>query len=295
MSVPKVAVMNDISGFGRCSLTAAIPVLSVCGVQAVPLPTAVLSNQTCFASYEKLDCSKYLPRLLNGWKKLHPSFDGIFTGYLAGAEQVDLAKELISDFRGENTLIFVDPVLGDEGKFYSGFDRSMLLKMQELCSLADIITPNFTEAMLLCNRTTDSLSDEKQAAIEAARQSAELFGVKTVIVTGVKQEGQIVNVGYHAKAKEWFFQTDPQIGTACYSGTGDLLASALCGCMIRGESAQSALKKAVIFLESALKQTVSEGCDPNEGILFEPYLHLLMDFQQRNRPAVLTGEGGIFQ
>ena len=146
MAIPKVAAIHDLSGLGKCSLTAAIPILSVCGVQAVPLATAVLSNQTAFESYTGVDLSEYLPMIAAEWKKRKLSLDGIFTGYLSNEQQVEWVGGFIDSFAKDDTLILVDPVLGDEGVYYRGFGEQMRLAMRRLCGKADVITPNLTEA-----------------------------------------------------------------------------------------------------------------------------------------------------
>lgn len=152
MAVPKVAAINDLSGLGKCSLTAAIPILSVCGVQAVPMPTAVLSNQTAFESYTGIDLSMDMPMIAAEWKKRKVSFDGIYTGYLSGVSQVEWVEQFMQEFANPQTKIFVDPVLGDEGVYYRGFGDEMCQAMKKLCGKADVITPNLTEVLFLLGK-----------------------------------------------------------------------------------------------------------------------------------------------
>lgn len=277
MAIPKVAAIHDLSGLGKCSLTAAIPILSVCGVQAVPLATAVLSNQTAFESYTGVDLSEYLPMIAAEWKKRKLSLDGIFTGYLSNEQQVEWVGGFIDSFAKDDTLILVDPVLGDEGVYYRGFGEQMRLAMRRLCGKADVITPNLTEALLLLGE--DASRAKQPFGQEEIRQFARrlsALGPKTVIVTGIEEEEKIWNIGFDAGTQQ-FFAVSTQRRGAGYSGTGDILSSVICGCMVRGENAQAALERAAKLLEISIAEAVADGTDPNEGIAFEHHLRLLMD------------------
>lgn len=277
MAIPKVAAIHDLSGLGKCSLTAAIPILAVCGVQAVPMPTAVLSNQTAFESYTGADLSIYMPMIAEEWKKRKAEFQGIFTGYLSSEQEVKWVEGFIDEFRKEDTLILVDPVLGDEGKFYRGFGDEMCCAMRNLCKKADVITPNLTEALFLLGK--DAALTEQGERLEIVEQYAKelsKLGPSTVIITGIHQGENIWNVGFDAVNKECFSVSTRKIGEG-YSGTGDILSSVVCGCMVRGESAHQALKKAAKLLEASIAEAVEDGTDPNEGIAFEHHLKLLMD------------------
>ena len=277
MAIPKVATIHDLSGLGKCSLTAAIPILAVCGVQAVPMPTAVLSNQTAFESYTGADLSIYMPMIAEDWKKRKVAFQGIFTGYLSSEKEVEWVEEFIDEFRREDTLILVDPVLGDEGKFYRGFGDEMCCAMQNLCRKADVITPNLTEALFLLGKdATMAEQGERLAVVEQYARELSKLGPQTVIITGIHQGDRIWNVGFDAQENNCFSISTKKIGEG-YSGTGDILSSVVCGCMVRGESAEQALKKAAKLLEISIAEAVEDQTDPNEGIAFEHHLELLMD------------------
>ena len=265
MAIPKVAAIHDLSGLGKCSLTAAIPILSVCGVQAVPLATAVLSNQTAFESYTGVDLSEYLPMIAAEWKKRKLSLDGIFTGYLSNEQQVEWVGGFIDSFAKDDTLILVDPVLGDEGVYYRGFGEQIRLAMRRLCGKADVITPNLTEALLLLGE--DASRAKQPFGQEEIRQFARrlsALGPKTVIVTGIEEEEKIWNIGFDAGTQQFFAVSTQR-------------SSVICGCMVRGESAQAALERAAKLLEISIAEAVADGTDPNEGIAFEHHLRLLMD------------------
>ncbi len=275
MAVPKVAAIHDLSGLGKCSLTAAIPILSVCGVQAVPLATAVLSNQTAFERYTGVDLSDYLPMIADQWQRMDLKLDGIFTGYLSGVQQVEWVSGFLERFRRQDTLVLVDPVLGDGGVYYRGFGEEMRCAMRGLCKQADIITPNLTEALLLLGKDAKQQQVSPETAQGYARELAKL-GPKTVIITGIGQEETVWNVGYDAGEDREFLVGNRRIGEG-YSGTGDILSSVVCGCMVRGESAQTALERATRLLEVSIAEAVADGTDPNEGVAFEHHLKLLMD------------------
>ncbi len=145
----KIAVIQDLSGLGKCSLTAAIPVISVMGVQAVPLPTAVLSNQTGYPSYYCDDYTEHMGQIMDEWEKRGFSPDGIYTGFLADEEQADKILDFLRRFRKEKTMVLVDPVMGDNGSAYGIYTEGLREKMLQLVGNAHVITPNLTEALLL--------------------------------------------------------------------------------------------------------------------------------------------------
>ncbi|MEM1486168.1 pyridoxamine kinase [Oscillospiraceae bacterium PP1C4] len=276
MSVPKVAAIHDLSGLGRCSLTAAIPILSAMGMQACPLPTAVLSNQTGFSSYTCVDMSRYIEKFVGEWKRLGVQFNGIYSGFLCNEQQVGQVAHLIDDLRGQSTVVVVDPVLGDSGELYPVFHPHMCDAMQTLIAKADIITPNLTEACILTGRdyAVVAADNDPECIWKIAEQLSEM-GPKNVVITGIPIGAYIYNFGYSKLEHKQFSVKTRRMGTS-YSGTGDILASILCGGVVRGDSLESALETAAKLLENAIADTYAEATDPNEGIAFENYLHLLI-------------------
>lgn len=283
--VKRVATINDLSGLGKCSLTVALPVLSVLGVQACPLPTAVLTNQTGFSSFYLDDYTEKIPHYIKQWQKRQVQFDGIYTGFLANEAQVAEILEFIRCFRTPNTLLLVDPVMGDHGKIYSTYTPALCEKMKHLVSLADAITPNLTEACILTDTDYNSLIAHQTDAdyLERIAQLGKQLtadGAHIVVITGVHifcaEDGceYIYNVAVtgdrvsYAKSRTY---------GGGYSGTGDIFASVLCGYLVQGRSAQAATAKAAAFIEAALKDTYAAGIDRNEGILFEPHLRMLLE------------------
>lgn len=275
---------------GKCSLTAAIPVISVMGVQACPLPTAVLSNQTGYPSYFCDDYTDRMESIMAEWKKRDFQPDGIYTGYLAGEEQVEKIREFICAFRREETVILVDPVLGDRGMVYGMYTEGLCEKMRILAGCADVITPNLTEALLLLygkegmeeqwrlleqNKGPDRLS----RIGEIGSRLKEQFSVRAAVITGVdhQEPGQPLQIGNLVCENDsccWVFAEKTG---GSYSGTGDLFASVLSAGLVQGKTMEECCRKAVSFLSKAIRDAVQEGTDRNDGVCFETYLYELRE------------------
>lgn len=282
--VKRVAVINDLSGLGKCSLTAAIPVLSVMGVQPCPLPTAVLTNQTGYESYYCNDYTDKISHYTREWKKRGLRLDGIYTGYLGSEAQVSEILTLCDAFRKKDTMMFVDPVMGDLGSVYPVFTDGLMKQMKRLIAHADVITPNLTECCLLTGTDYKSLTshantDSYLDRIEQMARPLLNNRLQTVIITGIihKKKEQAAPRYYNMVLEKNSCQivSSPVCGES-YSGTGDLLASVVCAGMIKGMSAYDCTKKAVAFLDAALRDTVADGIPRNDGLNFEPYLSMLL-------------------
>lgn len=274
----KIAVINDLSGFGKCSLTAAIPVLSVQGIQACPLPTAVLSNQTGYPEYYCKSLTDSMPEFILNWKKLGAEFDGILTGFVSSEEQVDIIKDFCAGFRKSGTLLMVDPVMADNGEVYPSFSPELCRKITELAFTADIITPNLTEFAVLAGIDYAELEKHiynesmKDVLLENAQPILKK-GVKYIIVTGVRiYEGRISNCIITADGIE---DVSTESFRGSFSGTGDLFASAVCGEIVKGSDIHSAVSRAAKFIEISLRATMTECTRTEDGICFEPFLKLL--------------------
>ena len=287
-TLKKIAVINDLSGLGKCSLTAALPVISVMGVQACPLPTAVLSNQTGFSSYYCVDFTDHMEAYIEEWEKRNFSPDGIYCGYLADGRQAELAESFITRFSKNAPLILVDPVMGDQGCTYDMYSDTFLEKMRSLVKRADVITPNLTEALLLLYGKEEmqkrwaclSKAADKEIQIELeeiGRLLTERFGLRAAAVTGIDlQTTDGVAMGnLVCQQGEIFWVTAKKEGGS-YSGTGDLFASVLAAGLVQGMELLTCVQKAVDFLGGAIRDAVKEGRDRNEGVCFEKYLKLLL-------------------
>lgn len=280
----KIAVLNDLSGMGKCSLTAAIPVISVMGIQACPLPTAVLSAQTGFPSYYCDDYTDRMDAIMEEWKKMDFYPDGIYTGFLADARQADKAVEFIEQFAKEDTKILIDPVMGDNGEEYPIYTEALCEKMRFLVRRATVITPNLTEALLLLYGAQRahvlwkelSLMDEERLLKFTESTGKELskeFDTE-VVITGIdlparENHQEMGNLICKDGVQTWV-STVKEGGS--YSGTGDLFASVLSAGMVKGMDTVDSVRKAVKFLSKGIHDAVLEGTDRNEGICFERYL-----------------------
>ena len=280
----KIAVINDLSGMGKCSLTAAIPVISVMGVQACPLPTAILSNQTGYASYFCDDYTDKMSTIMDEWEKLGFVPDGIYSGFLADAVQVDKVLEFIQRFAKKATQILIDPVMGDQGEVYSIYTEVLGRRMRELAARAHILTPNLTEALILLDNEMymeemweklSTLSEEQylKAVEEIGLRLHHEYPMATSVITGVQchKEGipQMGNLICKDGTCQWIL-AEKRGGS--YSGTGDLFASLLSAGMVQGWPVEKSVKKAVDFLCKAIYDAVLEGKDRNDGVCFEKHL-----------------------
>lgn len=275
--IKKVAVINDLSGFGKCSLTASIAVLSVMGVQPCPMPTAVLTNQTGFKNHYCIDLTDKLHHYSEIWSANNEVFDGIYSGYVASKSQVDIIADFIDRFRRSHTKVLVDPVMGDNGRMYSAYDKSTCKKVCELAKTADIITPNLTELCIISDTDYTELmskSDDKNyldIIADTARKSI-AHKHQQIAVTGIKTDGCIFN-GVISESKS-FFAKSHQHGDS-FSGTGDIFASIVCASVIKGTELIDAVKTATEFLETVIADTVKEPYDRNHGVNFEKFLYKL--------------------
>ena len=240
----KIAVINDLSGFGRCSLTAAISVIAAMGVQPCPLPTAILSGQTGYPSYFCDDYTDRMGKIRKEWEKMDVSFDGIYTGFMSESSQIDEVFRCLDSFYKKKTFLLVDPVMGDDGKGFDIFTPELRRMMRELALRADIITPNLTELCMLTDtdyRMIEQMTDEKHllTVIEQMARNMIAKGPKEIVVTGIRfrdSEDGVQKMGNLAVTKK---KSDlaafPFVGES-YSGTGDLFASAVAGGKARGDS-----------------------------------------------------------
>lgn len=282
--VQKIAVVNDMSGLGRCSLTAAMPVLSVLGTECCPLPTAVLSNQTGYDSFFCADLTDKMEAYIAEWRKRGIHFDGILTGYLASAEQADRILAFLNEFKTETTLYVCDPVMADDGRVYDTYDDALCGKIAMLAARADVLTPNLTELCILAGASYEALIAESGAATYmqkiADTASALLCGsVRTVVVTGVRVQEKICNL---IVTNDGFSVVRSRRFGGSYSGTGDLFSAVLTGELVRGKTVAFAVEKAVRFLEASIAESYARGTDRNDGVNFQNYLEMLLD--EKGRP-----------
>lgn len=273
----KVAAIHDLSCFGRGSLTTVIPVLSGLGMQVCPLPTALLSTQTDgFHNYSFFDLTENMERVISHWRSLGLVFDGIYTGFLGCAAQIELVEGFIRDFRGKDTLIFIDPVMGDNGQMYTVYDNQMVEGMRRMISHAHVITPNLTEAYLLAQMDYDPLPT-RETLIQVARVLFSL-GPRQVIITGIEGAGKVDTMAFENGRLEDPFCVSSHRVAGVYPGCGDLFSSVMLGEMLRGGSLFEAVEIGVRFTNQVIQRTALQHTPPREGLAFEENLSQL---QQR--------------
>lgn len=253
----RIVTAQDITCLGSCALTVALPVVSAMGVEASVLPTALLSVHTDFPSFTFQDLTDALPPVIDHWKREGFTFDAIYTGYLGSLAQVRLTSRFIDDFRRPDTLVFLDPVLGDAGKLYEGFDGNFPRAMAQLCAKADVIAPNLTEACLLLGRTYPQEGYDEAYVRELLRELSGL-GAPRVILTGAEfRPDQVGVMSYDARTGE-FFQYFRRKYPRRFHGTGDVFASVCVGALTRGLPLNRALTLAVDFTLESIQKTMSD-------------------------------------
>ena len=272
----RIATIQDISCFGKCSLTVALPIISAMGIECCIVPTAVLSTHTGgFTGYTFRDLSSEILPIGEYWSNIDLSLDAIYTGYLGSPEQVDLIKKFISLTKKENTKIFVDPAMADNGKLYAGFEPSFPRKMLELCLVADVVVPNITEASMLLGMPYRAAGEYGEDYIRSLIDGFVALGVENVVITGVKYgDGKHGAVAYSKKNDSFvsYFSNDVP---RQFHGTGDVFSSVLFGSLTRGEALGDAIKCAVDFTVEAIKKTMPDYETHSYGVKFEECLPLL--------------------
>lgn len=275
---PKVAAVQDLSGLGRCSLSVVLPVLSVMGAQCCPLPTAVLSAHTAFPAPEAAafqDLTGAMEQTLRHWEALHTSFDAIYSGFLGSLQQIGVLRRLIQRFRRKETLVLIDPVMGDHGRVYRTYTPEMCEQMIQLAAEADLITPNLTEAALLLGEPFDHIP-ASQAGIEEWLRRLSLGGKRSVVITGVSLAPKALGAGCldARSGKIRFAMAHQEPGQ--FFGTGDLFAAVLLGSLLRGETLSESTARAVDFIQKSVARTLAAGTPMLEGVQFEPLLRELL-------------------
>lgn len=263
----RIVTIQDFSCVGKCSLTSALPVISAAGVEACGIPTALLSNHTGFETFYSRDLTEELVPVGRQLKRENITFDAVYTGYIASTRQMELISDFIEDFGGGDTLIFVDPVMGDNGRIYSGLSADYPQHMKKLCEKADILAPNLTEACLLTGREYRP----DMSASDAEAMLTELFSWcgRYAFITGIHDNGQLGAIGYDGSEFHRVFM--PHVDIVC-AGTGDILSAAFLGAVMRGADYMTALDIAVNFTHRAVQLTAADPDRRFYGVQFEPAL-----------------------
>ena len=269
----RIMTIQDISCVGKCSLTVALPIISAMGVECGIVPTAVLSTHTMFQGFTFRDLTDEMKPIADHWEKEKITFDAIYTGYLGSFEQIKLVEDYIERFKGEDTLVFIDPVMADHGKLYAGFTPEFADEMAKLCGKADVIVPNLTEACFMTH--SEYREDGDEAYIREILGKLAGLGAKKVVLTGVCfEEGKTGFVGMNTVTGEIFSHAHEKI-SASYHGTGDIFSSTAVGALMRGKSLPEALAIAGDYTKECIRVTVENGKKVWYGVDFEqvmPYL-----------------------
>ncbi|EOU1119368.1 pyridoxamine kinase [Clostridium perfringens] len=273
----KIAAIHDISCYGRAALATIIPILSSMGNQVCPLPTAVLSTHTDgFGKPAIRDLSDFIYETKDHWKRLNLNFQCIYSGYLADPNQVKFVERFIEDFKEDDTLIVIDPVMADNGKLYDGMSEKMIEEMRTLIKSADIITPNITEASFLLGKEyKESLNEDE---IKEYLVGLGNLGPKISIITSVASSrgNEYIDTVLYDREEKMFYTYSHKRINAFYCGTGDAFASLLIGWILRGKSTEKALEKSCNFIAEAIEYSEKFDYPPNEGILLESLLYKLI-------------------
>ena len=269
-NLPRVAAVHDVSGYGKCALTVAIPVLSAAGVEVCPLPTAILSSNTLFPGFTFLDYTPHIPGHLDHWRQLRLRFDCVYSGFLGSVEQIGYVRDMIREF--SDGIGVVDPVMGDNGVLIPVYDQQMCQSMKELVAAADYVTPNITEACLLTGRDYTGPELTTGQAQELCREVAAL-GCPNVVLTGVQREGRLYNCGL--EVERGYFELGIDLLPFTQHGTGDLFTSTLTAALVRGYSLRQAVDSAARFVYLCMDQGQEIPQVFDRGVAFEPHLYHL--------------------
>ena len=278
----KIAVINDLSGMGRCSLTASIPILNTLGHTVYPVPTAVLSNQTGYDKYTFFDFTPHLKEYVGVWKDMGVKFDCVYSGFLSNAEQGEIILDLYENCGAPGARLVIDPVMGDDGVMYDTFDDRLCDEVKKLAATADIITPNLTEACMLAGvgygEFIGGLTEENfyDAHYALAEKCAAVCKGGRAVITGVTRDEGLRYVYNFAVSEEGGFFTKNRMYGGHYSGTGDITASIITGCLMSGRKLSESVGTAADFVEAAVRYSFHYEVDKNEGVDFEKFLPMLI-------------------
>lgn len=273
----RIVTIQDISCIGKCSITAALPIISAMGVETAILPTAVLSTHTMFKEFTFKNLEDQILPIRDHWKKKNFHFDAIYTAYLASKSQIALIQDFVESFRTPETLFFVDPVMADKGKLYPGFTEDFPAEMAQLAGMADIIVPNPTEACLLTGMEYREDLDEDYAR-KLLEKLARLGVKKYVVITGTTtKKGEMGISGMDVQTGEFFGFSHERVD-ATFHGTGDVFASCVVGALENGWAVKDAFQLGADFTIAAIKATLANEHDRKKpyGVDFESVLPYLM-------------------
>lgn len=270
----RIVTIQDISCFGKCSITVALPIISAMGVETAIIPTAVLSTHTMFNNFTCKDLEDQIMPITEHWKEQNIKFDGIYTGYLASEEQISTVMIAIDKIKSENTYVVVDPAMADNGSLYPAFNKDFPKAMAKLCGVADIILPNITEACFLTD--TEYKEEYDESYIEELIKKLTLLGSKKIVLKGVSLNGKFGVLCYDCLTGEHNYYAHERIPVS-YHGTGDVFASTFVGSVMRGKSIEEAVKIASDYTVECIKLTYNRVGKDNYSVDLETAMPYLID------------------
>ncbi len=268
----KIAVINDLSGFGRCSLTVSMPIISYMGVQCCPVPTSIFSNHTGFKDFFFDDYTDRIETYISKWHKLELEFEGIASGFLGSRKQIETVIRFIEEFRSDRTTVVIDPVMGDHGRMYATYTDEMCEEMGRLVAYADIITPNLTECCKLTKMPYKEVGWKKKE-LYAMAETLSCRGPAKVVITGIPQ-GEFIANYVMERGKEPKLVRTHKAGTE-RSGTGDVFASIIAADAVNGVDFDRSVRKASDFVKKCIVKSVEMDIPQTDGVCFEEVLYTL--------------------
>lgn len=272
MKYSRILTVQDISCFGQCSITVALPIISACGVETCILPSAVLSTHTTgFEGFTCRDLTCDMQGIIDHWQKENIFFDCLYTGYLGNAEQIEHVKRIARERLNKGGKVIVDPAMADNGVLYPAFDMNFVNEMKKLCEIADIIVPNITEACLLTDTQYKSEYDEEYISLLISKLCA--MGAKNVVLTGVGYEKDKTGVAVYENGEKYYYSHE-RMPRSCH-GTGDVFSSAFVGALCHGKDCKQASKISADFTLECIKNTQDDKSHWY-GVKFEECLPTLI-------------------
>ena len=272
----RIAAVHDLSGLGKCSLTVALPVISATGVECACIPTALLSTHTGeFTGWTLRDLSDEMLPIARHWKRTGAQFDGVYTGYLANPAQTHTLEQVIDLISGPDTMLIVDPVMADNGSYYSNMGEEMCAAFRHLIRRADVITPNITEAALLTG-TAYTPDGHDEHYLRCMIDTLASLGPRMITITGIRVDGMIGNAAFDAETGETFRALRPMHDGLFY-GTGDIFASSLAALLVRGASLCDSLEIATALTDDSIARSLRHDTPRRFGVDFEGALPVYVD------------------
>lgn len=267
----KIAVINDFSGFGRCSIAVALPIISAMKIQCCPVPTSIFSNHTGFSSFFYSDYTEHMDAYIDEWKKLDLQFEGICTGFLGSVKQIEIVERFLQHFKTARTTVIMDPVMGDYGKLYPTYSPKLAQNMHRLVRYADILTPNLTEACILTEAPYCADYDKKVLTAMCDTLSAQ--GPEKIVISGIQIGDYLGNFVYQRGCTPHLVKA-LKIGVN-RSGTGDVFSSIIAAEAVNGSDFLASVQKATDFISKTIAYTMEQEIPVTDGVCFEQFLQEL--------------------